>query len=326
MDKYYEVNNGMLWEDAPDEKSYIWRYSGNPLFDIPNMEHFWHICNSATVMLNGEYIGLFRCEDKRGIPDLYLGKSKDGVHWDLETTPIVFYNQDGSVFKYPYAYDPRLIKVEDTYYTVFCADIEGPSIYVAKTKDFKRFEMLPNGFLPFNRNGVLFPEKINGQYVMLNRPSDAGDSPFGNIYISYSNDMEYWGHHKLLMKNFLNNCYWERVKIGAGPAPIKTDEGWLLIYHGVQKTCNGLTYSMGVALLDLEDPSKVLYRGNRYLLTPETTYERVGFTDNVCFPCAALVDSEGKITIYYGAADTNMAVAFTTVEKLLEFVKKYDNK
>ena len=323
--KYYQENDSMLWEEALDENSYIWRFSKNPLFDMKKSEYFWHICNSAVVMVNGEYVGVFRCVNKSGTPDLYLGKSNDGVNWTLETTPIVFYNEDGTVFEKPYCYDPRIIKIEDAYYIVYCADIHGPSIYIAKTLDFKRFDMIPTGFLPFNRNGVLFPEKINGQYVMLNRPSDSGNTPFGNIYISYSNDMIYWGRHKLLMQNFHNKHYWERIKIGAGPTPIKTEEGWLLIYHGVQATCNGFTYSMGVALLDLEDPSIVKYRANRYLLAPEELYELTGFTPGCVFPCSALTDSSGKVTIYYGAADTTMAVAFTTVEKLLAFVKKYND-
>ena len=325
--EYYSVNDGMLWEEAPSEKDYIWRYSGNPIFNLDDLEYFWHVCNSAVVMVDGKYIGVFRCEDKTGAPDLYVGRSDDGTHWQLEETPIVFYEQDGSVFEKLYCYDPRLIKIEDAYYVVFCADVDGPSIYIAKTKDFQHFEKIPNGFLPFNRNGVLFPEKINGQYVMLNRPSDSGDTPFGNIHISYSNDLIYWGNHKLLMKNFhLGNNFWERIKIGAGPAPIKTDEGWLLIYHGVQATCNGFVYSMGVALLDLQDPSIVKYRANRLLLEAKEIYETTGFTSNVVFPTGALTDSSGRIAIYYGVADTNMAIAFTTVDKLLEFVKKYDKK
>ena len=322
-DSYYSENDGMIWQDAPDCDSVIWRYSGNPLFDMSKDKHFWHICNSAVLMVDGKYVGIFRCEDKRGVPDLYLGRSDDGANWVLETKPITMYNEDGSVFTYPYAYDPRLIKIEGVYYIVFCADIEGPSIYIAKTTDFKRFDKIPTGFLPFNRNGVLFPEKINGKYKMLSRPSDDGNTPFGNIYISESEDLIYWGRHQLLMKNFYKGSYWERMKIGAGPAPIKTNEGWLLIYHGVQSTCNSLTYSFGVALLDLEDPSKVKYRTTRYLLAPEELYETTGFTTNVIFPCSAIVDSKGHITIYYGVADTNMAIAFTTVEKLLEFVKKY---
>ena len=325
MDKnYYKENDNMIWENAPDENCYIWRYSKNPLFDLKKLDHFWHICNSATVMVGGKYVGVFRCENASGTPDLYVGKSDDGANWELQTKPIVFYNKDGSVFEKPYCYDPRLIRIEGVYYVVFCADIEGPSIYIAKTTDFSYFEMIPTGFLPFNRNGVLFPEKINGQYAMLNRPSDSGNTPFGNIYISYSNDLVYWGNHKLVMKNFHREAYWERIKIGAGPTPIKTDEGWLLIYHGVQATCNGFTYSVGVALLDLDDPSKVKYRANRYLFSPEEVYEVTGFTPNCIFPCSALVDSKGRVAIYYGSADTNMAIAFTTVEKLLGFVKKFN--
>lgn len=323
--EYYNENDGMIWEEAPNEGCLIWRYSGNPLFDLKTQDHFWHICNSAVAIVDGQYVGVFRCEDKTGTPDLYVGRSVDGATWELETTPIVFYEEDGSVFQKLYCYDPRLIKIDDVYYVVFCADVDGPSIYIAKTTDFQRFEKITNGFLPFNRNGVLFPEKINGQYVMLNRPSDSGNTTFGNIHISYSNDLIYWGNHKLLMKNFhLGNNFWERIKIGAGPTPIKTDEGWLLIYHGVQATCNGWSYSFGVAVLDLDDPSKVKYRANRLLMGAEEFYETTGFTPNVIFPTCALTDSKGRIAIYYGAADTNMAIAFTTVDKLLEFAKRYN--
>lgn len=315
----------LVWQESENATDYIWRFKANPLFNMAGMENFWHICNSAVIEFEQKLVGIFRCEDKSGKPDLYLGESEDGINWNIQSTPIVIYTKDGDIFTYIYAYDPRLILIEGVYYVVFCADIDGPSIYIAQTKDFKRFEIIPTGFLPFNRNGVLFPEKINGQYVMLNRPSDTGNTPFGNIYISYSNDLVYWGNHKLLMKNFhLGNNFWERIKIGAGPTPIKTSEGWLLIYHGVQSTCNGFSYSIGVALLDLQDPSKVIARADRYLLTSETDYEKIGFTPNVCFPCSALVDEEGHVAIYYGVADTNMAIAFSTVDKLIEFVHKYN--
>ncbi len=328
MNSYYEENNGMLWEAPEDENEYIWRYKGNPLFDMHKSE-FWHICNSAVVMKDGKYVGVFRVETKDGRPMLVYGESKDGAKWDLDTEEIKLIKENGEnlVTLDEYCYDPRLIKLENEYYIVFCSDIGGPSIYIGKARkgDFRVFDILPNGFLPFNRNGVLFPEKINGMYYMLSRPSDSGNTPFGHIYISESPDMKYWGNHKLVSKNFnTGHNFWERVKIGAGPAPIKTDEGWLLIYHGVQQTCNGWTYSFGVMLLDLNDPSKVLKKAQRYLFTPEEYYERVGFTNNVCFPCTALCDGEGKVTIYYGVADTNMAIAFTTVDKLLEFVKKYN--
>lgn len=319
----YGVNDKMFWQDTSDKSKYIWRYENNPIIDLENSE-FWHVYNSAVVIKDGKYTGVFRCEEKNGRPDLFMGYSNDGVNWDIETERIVMYNEDGSVFTYPYAYDPRVVGIDGVYYIIFCADIQGPDIYIAKTTDFKRFDMIPTGFLPFNRNGSLFPEKIDGKYYMLSRPDPSGTS-YGNIWISESEDLVHWGNHKLVMKNFyLGDNFWERIKIGAGPIPIKTERGWILIYHGVQATCNGLNYSIGVALLDLNDPSKVLKRADRYVLTAEKDYERCGFTPNVCFPCSALCNSKGQVTIYYGVADTNMAIAFTTVDKLLEFVDKYN--
>ena len=322
----YSKNDGMFWQEPENERDFIWRYKGNPLFDLHKSE-FWHICNSAVAIKDGKYIGIFRVEDKGGCPMLVVGHSANGVKWDLDDKPITLVNEDGTPFQMEYAYDPRLIELENKYYIVFCADTYGPTvcIAVANSADFRTFTVLQQGFLPFNRNGVLFPEKINGKYYMLNRPSDSGNTPFGYIFLSESSDLRYWGNHKLVSKNFdTGKNFWERIKIGAGPVPIKTEEGWLLIYHGVQQTCNAWTYSFSVMLLDLNDPSKVLYKAKRYLLTPEEIYEMAGFTDNVCFPCSALCDSNGRVSIYYGVADTNMAIAFTTVDKLLEFVKKYN--
>lgn len=320
---FYRKNDGMFWEPPKNAGDYIWRYEGNPLFDVHGSEHFWHIFNSAVVYRDGKYVGVYRVEDKGGKPLIVLGSSDDGIGWKLDPAPVRFTFPDGSIYRYPYAYDPRVVEIDGIYYVIFCVDDDGPCIHIAKSSDLKTFTVLPSGFLPCNRNGVLFPEKIDGKYLMLSRPF--GREGMGSIYLSESADLMYWGNHKRIMRNFdTGDNYWERIKIGPGPAPIKTDEGWILIYHGVQKTCNGLTYSFGAALLDLLDPSKVLYKAKRYLLTPEEPYETVGFTPNVCFPCGALTDGDGHVTIYYGVADTNMAVAFTTVEKLLQFVKKYD--
>ena len=147
---------------------------------------------------------------------------------------------------------------------------------------------MENAFLPFNRNGVLFPRKINGNYAMLSRPSDNGHTPFGDIYYSESPDMTHWGRHRYVMGTAGG---WQSTKIGAGPIPIETTEGWLLIYHGVLTSCNGFVYSFGAALLDLDQPWKVIARGEPYLLAPQAPYERVGDVPNVAFPCAALVDA-----------------------------------
>lgn len=318
------MKKSFFWLKPENDQDYIWRYENNPIIDL-NKVDYWHVFNSAIVYEDGVYHCLFRVETKDGCPRLVPGKSLDGINFEFYDC-VNFKNPDGSDFEYSYAYDPRLVKIDGRIFAIFCADANGPSIYIAETKDYINYTVLPCGFLPFNRNGVLIPEKINGKYYMLNRPSDSGNTPFGNIYISESDDLIHWGNHKLLMKNFEEKYknFWERIKIGAGPAPIKTKEGWLLIYHGVQGTVNSWTYSIGVALLDLNDPTKLIAKGSRYLMTPECIYERTGFCPNVLFPCTALSDDEGHVTIYYGAADTNIGVAFTTVDKLLSWVKKYN--
>ena len=157
---------------------------------------------------------------------------------------------------------------------------------------------------------------------MLSRPSDGGHTPFGDIYISESPDMLHWGKHRFVMG--AGGQWWQGTKIGAGPIPIETTEGWLLIYHGVLNTCNGFVYNMGAALLDINEPNNVLYRTNEYLLTPEENYETTGKVPNVVFPCAALTDaSTGRIAIYYGAADTFTAMAFCRVDELIDFIKSH---
>jgi beta-1,4-mannooligosaccharide/beta-1,4-mannosyl-N-acetylglucosamine phosphorylase len=191
---------------------------------------------------------------------------------------------------------------------------------VGYTYDFKTFYQMENAFLPYNRNGVLFPRKINGKFAMLSRPSDTGHTPFGEIFYSESPDLIHWGHHRHVMAP---TGGWQATKIGAGPTPIETSEGWLLIYHGVLTSCNGFVYSFGAALLDLEKPWKVIYRTRPYLLNPREYYECVGDVPNVTFPCAALYDPPtGRIAIYYGGADTVTCLAFTKSDALIDFVKE----
>jgi beta-1,4-mannooligosaccharide/beta-1,4-mannosyl-N-acetylglucosamine phosphorylase len=190
---------------------------------------------------------------------------------------------------------------------------------VGYTYDFETFYQLENAYLPFNRNGVLFPRKVNGKYAMLSRPSDNGHTPFGDIYFSESPDMTHWGRHRFVMGATEG---WQSTKIGAGPVPMETAEGWLLIYHGVLTSCNGFVYSFGAALLDLEKPWQVRYRGEPYLLAPQAPYERTGDVPNVAFPCAALADGEtGRLAIYYGGADTVVCLAFAYVDEIIDFVK-----
>jgi beta-1,4-mannooligosaccharide/beta-1,4-mannosyl-N-acetylglucosamine phosphorylase len=200
--------------------------------------------------------------------------------------------------------------------------MRGASIGMGRTKDFKKWIRMPNPLMPFNRNGVLFPRKINGNYYLLSRPSDSSHTPFGDIYLSESPDLVYWGKHRFVMGKG-GQGWWQGVKIGGGPVPVETTEGWLLFYHGVSTTCNGFVYSFGAVLLDIANPSEVLLRTRDYLLTPEKEYETVGFVPNVVFPCANIYDADtGRIAVYYGAADTYTSLAFCQVDELLDYMKK----
>jgi beta-1,4-mannooligosaccharide/beta-1,4-mannosyl-N-acetylglucosamine phosphorylase len=311
----------MPWEEKPEGAvGPVWRHSENPIVKRNPAKGIARIFNSAVAAHEDRFVGVFRAETINGRPHLHLGWSDDALNWTIEEQRIDFIDEDGQPYQPNYAYDPRLVKVENTFYIIWCTDFYGAAIGVAKTDDFKTFTRLENPFLPFNRNGVLFPRKINGNFMMLSRPSDSGHTPFGDVFLSESPDFVYWGKHRHVMSKG-GQGWWQSVKIGGGPAPIETTEGWLMFYHGVTGTCNGLVYSMGAVIMDLDEPSKVKYRSSNYVLTPEEWYEERGFVSNVIFPCATLHDAlTGKIAIYYGAADTYVGLAYTTVDEIVKYV------
>ncbi|PIE20000.1 MAG: glycosylase [Proteobacteria bacterium] len=310
------------WQARPaTESGVLWRYDANPLLGWNPIPSAARIFNSAVVPYGDGFAGVFRADHKDGRPQLHAGRSDDGLRWEIDDAEIGWVDEGGEPAPTSYAYDPRVIELEGRCYVVWCDDFPGPSIGLGVTDDFQTFTRLERPLMPFNRNGVLFPRKIGGEYVLLSRPSDSGHTPFGDIVLSHSPDLIYWGKHRWVMGKG-GPGWWQGVKIGAGPVPLETDEGWLLLYHGVSGPCNGFVYSVGAALLDLDDPSQVRFRTRDYLLTPERTYETVGFVPNVCFPCAALADAAtGRIAIYYGAADTYTALAFCQVDELLTYLK-----
>ncbi|MBM4050130.1 MAG: glycosidase [Planctomycetes bacterium] len=308
------------WEDRPAGcRDVVWRSSRNPIIPRNAIPASNSIFNSAVVPFRGAFAGVFRCDSTSRQMQIHSGRSKDGIHWDIAPERIQFICKDTEIGRFQYAYDPRVCWLEDRYYVTWCNGYHGPTIGVGYTYDFQKFHQLENAFLPYNRNGVLFPRKIKGKYAMLSRPSDRGHTPFGDIYYSESPDMIHWGCHRFVMGTAGG---WQSTKIGAGPTPIETSEGWLLIYHGVLTSCNGFVYSYSAALLDLDQPWKVLHRAKPYLMSPQTLYECVGDVPNVAFPCAALADAPtGRLTVYYGGADTVTCMAHTQVDEVIEFVK-----
>lgn len=322
-----EKLSNIPWQDKPvGLAGPVWRSSDNPIIQRNPVKGVARTFNSAVAPLADKFVGVFRAETINGRPHLHLGWSDDGINWEIEEERIAFVDENNQPYQPRYAYDPRLIKIENTFYIIWCTDFFGASIGLAKTDDFKRFVRVENPFLPFNRNGVLFPRKINDKFIMLSRPSDQGHTPFGDIFISESPDLSYWGNHKQVMSKG-GQGWWQSLKIGGGPAPIETTVGWLMFYHGVTQTCNGYVYSMGGVILDQEQPSRVKHRSANYLLTPEEWYEERGFVGNVIFPCATLQDAgTGKIAIYYGAADTYVGIAFTTVEEVVTYIIETDEE
>ena len=151
---------------------------------------------------------------------LHTGFSRDGIRWEITPEPLGFTGTPAGLGAFEYGYDPRVCKLDDDYLVTWCNGYcDLPTIGMARTRDFKTFTQMENAFLPFNRNGVMFPRKINGKYMMLSRPSDNGHTPFGDIFLSQSPDLTYWGEHRLVMKT---GNGWQRTKIGAGPIPIET--------------------------------------------------------------------------------------------------------
>ncbi|WP_164723684.1 glycoside hydrolase family 130 protein [Thermosipho globiformans] len=309
------------WEDRPKDCSdVIWRYSKNPVIKRNQAKNSNSIFNSAVVNFKEGFAGVFRVDNTERNMNLRRGFSKDGINWKIDDSTIDFIRENEEI-ESEYKYDPRVIYIEDRYWITWCNGYHGPTIGVGFTFDFEKFYQIENAFLPYNRNGVLFPRKINGKYAMLSRPSDKGHTPFGDIFYSESPDMIHWGNHRFVM----NPGYspWQSLKIGAGPNPIETNEGWLLFYHGVLLSCNGYVYSFGAALLDLDKPWKVIKRSKKYLLSPQMIYEQIGDVQNVVFPVSALVE-DNKVAIYYGAADTVTALCFGYINEIIDWLK-YEN-
>lgn len=189
----------MPWEERPaGSSSVMWRYSANPVIPRDLLPTSNSIFNSAVVPFKEGFAGVFRCDDTNRRMRLHVGFSKDGLKWDINPEMLTFQCDDKEIGEWVYGYDPRVCKIEDKYYVTWCNGYHGPTIGVAWTEDFKTFHQLENAFLPYNRNGVMFPKKIHGNFAMLSRPSDTGHTAFGDIFYSESPDLEFWGRHRRL--------------------------------------------------------------------------------------------------------------------------------
>lgn len=297
------------------------RYPGNPILKPADLCHLPGGCasvfNSAVFPYGGGYRAILRVEQRSGLQSLRLADSQDGIHFEVHPQKLLLPETAEQAIYEEAVYDPRVTCLEGRYYVCYASESRyGCQIGLASTEDFETFERHGCIAEPNNRNLVLFPERINGKYYRLDRPYQ-GTS--GHIWLSESPDLLHWGHSRCILES--RQFHWDRGKIGAGAPPIKTDEGWLVIYHGTTTLCNGLIYRIGVALLDLERPWIVKARAKAWLMGPEALYERVGDVPNVCFLNSAIPDFEkDEVRLYYGGADTVFCLATCKLSHLMEFV------
>lgn len=258
------------------------------------------------VVYNGEIL-------LSSLSHLRLARSANGYDFEIEKAPALFPTE---IYEEYGIEDPRMTNIENTVYINYTAVSRyGVGVALASTKDFKSYTKHGMILPPENKNVVIFPERIDGQYVMMHRPATTG---LGNqqIWLGFSDDMFHWGAHWPLMTK--RPGMWDSIRIGAGAVPIKTDYGWLEIYHGVNKEQG---YCLGAVLLDINNPRNILARSNIPFLIPETEYERVGFYGNVVFTCGAVVTGAEKdqvVRIYYGAADQYTCRADIAMEDILD--------
>ena len=298
--------------------SLISRYENNPILkkdDVPYTVATVH--NAGVIKLGDKYIMIFRSHLQNGRSILGKAESDDGFSFVVSKEPFMIPADKGEFKEYEEfgVEDPRITYVDGEYLITYSAySRHGVRIGLAKTKDFNTVERYSLITEADYRNVVIFPERFNGLYARLDRPHSE-ISPW-SVWISYSPDLKYWGGSKLIMKPV--QYHWDEMKIGPGAPPIKTDKGWLNIYHGVFPTMDGSVYRLGVAIHELNDPSKIIGVGDDWILQPEEDYERTGYVHNVVFSCGAVPEEDGSIKIYWGAADTVMCVGTAQINELVD--------
>jgi len=301
------------------------RYEGNPILTPENWPYkVASVFNPGAIKFNDEILLLVRVEDGQGYSHLTIAKSKDGkTNWQINSEPTLAAepNFGEAVFGLE---DPRIVWVEERQeYIITCVSFfkgvtgEPPGISLIATKDFSNFERLGRQLIPPNKDASLFPKTIKGYYALINRPIVEGRA---DIWVSFSKDLNFWGKDRALI--LARHRTWDSNRVGLGPPPIETPEGWLIIYHGARNTASGTIYRVGLALLDLET-LEVIRRSRDWVFGPKESYERVGDVDDIVFPCGAVVDEKtNELLVYYGAADSVVALATANLDDVLAYLKK----
>lgn len=308
------------------EGQIITRYSENPILTKYNVPYpVATVHNAGVTKYNNEYIMLFRSHLDTGRSIIGMAKSQDGYNFKVEPEPFLTPSCNSAFGEYEEygVEDVRISQINDEFILTYSAySRQGVRIGLAKTKDFKAVERVALITQADLRNVVIFPQQINGLYVRLDRPHS--EISKWSIWISYSPDLIHWGNSKVIIKP--ETYHWDEMKVGPGATPIKTDRGWLNIYHGVFNTMAGAVYRLGAALHDLNDPSIILGVSDKWILQPEDPWEVSGYVPNVVFTCGAVPENDGSVKIYWGGADSVMCVGSAKIEELVDLCIKYPRR
>ncbi len=305
------------------------RYRGNPIIqaqDIPYQAN--SVFNPAATRFGDDTLLLMRVEDRRGLSHLTAARSRDGIrHWRIDPQPTLSPDPDSHPEEIWGIEDPRITRIEslDLWAILFTAYSQGgPVVSLATTEDFKTFERKGVVMPPEDKDAALFPVQFRGRWAMLHRPVPYIAGVGTHIWISFSPDMKHWGDHQILIPS-RKGAWWDANKVGLSPPPLDTPKGWLVLYHGVRNTAGGCVYRLGLALLDRDDPTRLLARSDEWVFGPQEDYEVVGDVDKVVFPCGWVAEGN-DVRLYYGGADKCIALATARISELLDWLEHHDGR
>jgi len=296
------------------------RYKGNPILSPDNWPYPTNaVFNPGAAMLKNATVLLCRVEDMRGFSHLTVARSPDGfTKWKIDKQPSL--EPDHSSYEERWGLeDPRIIWLEEQkqFAVTYVSFSEGgPIVSLAITKNFKTFARLGAPLPPEDKDASLFPRRFKGRFALIHRPIVRGEA---HVWISFSPDLKHWGDHRPLIMT--RTAYWDCHRVGLACQPIETSEGWMIFYHGVRNTAAGAIYRVGMAMLDLEEPWRLLRRSDEWVLGPREPYERIGDVSDVVFPTGATVDNQtDQLNLYYGAADSTIAVATAKLSDCIDYI------
>lgn len=296
------------------------RYEGNPIMTPEKWPYPANaVFNPAAIKLNTETLLLIRVEDMRGFSHLTVARSADGfTNWQIEPKPTLEADPNCGEEKWGLE-DPRIIWLEEQkqFAITYVSFSEGgPVVSLAITKNFRTFARLGALLPPEDKDACLFPRRFRGRFALIHRPIVRGEA---HMWISFSPDLKHWGDHRPLIMT--RHAYWDCHRVGLACQPVEMPQGWLVFYHGVRGTTAGQIYRVGLVLLDLQEPWKVLRRSDEWILGPRALYERIGDVGDVVFPTGVTIHKEtDKLNLYYGAADCTVAVATANFSEVIDYI------